>query len=559
MKKLLLFATALLTAFAVNATVKNISPTTPEAADNLRLALYYATDGDTIVLADGTYVESNSNYIALDKNIVVMAAEGASPVLQPQVPITVSKGAKAELIGIKIDASKLTEKATWYEHIIYAADTEEGNSLTMTDCELYNFTLNKSAIYCSSANKMAELKINNCYFYNNTKSCIFFEGDGVAALTIKNSTFANIATDASGYYAGVIDPRGTTTKVVVDHCTFYNCQTMNTDYGAIKVKNSTDAAVSNSIFMMPESYSDGRAIYNKGGTINNCITFNYSKDSNTGLHSGPTITACSQVDPLFVGATNGDYTLGEGSPALAAGTDGSNLGDPRWWPAVKVEKKSLKEFYAAADKENAVVLNDLTVTYIYEYGNNIFAVDAEGTGACIYYKGTSHIAAADVQVGSVISGLEAKYDIYNSMPEVIPTAKPEAITAGEAPAPQLFTEAPTIDDACKLIKVEQAAVTKKGNNYYIFSTVQLYDKFKIDGYGVEENKQYDFVGIVIPYAKSGDPIIELCPTILPENGTSTAVDNLHKTDKAVKVIENGQIFILHNGKTYNIFGDIVTR
>jgi hypothetical protein len=39
-----------------------------------------------------------------------------------------------------------------------------------------------------------------------------------------------------------------------------------------------------------------------------------------------------QVDPLFADASANDFTLLTGSPLIGAGSDGSNIGDPRWAP-----------------------------------------------------------------------------------------------------------------------------------------------------------------------------------------------------------------------------------
>ena len=73
--------------------VINISSATPDA---LRTALNGAATGDVIEMAAGTYVESNSNYIAFaGKNVTVRAAEGAEVIIQPQVSITLAEGAVA--------------------------------------------------------------------------------------------------------------------------------------------------------------------------------------------------------------------------------------------------------------------------------------------------------------------------------------------------------------------------------------------------------------------------------------------------------------------------------
>ena len=333
MKKIFFFLAALAVAFTANAKVTTISPDAEN--DALRLAVHYAEDGDIIEMTEGTYVQCNNGYVAFDgKSVTVKAAEGANVVLQLQVPITLANGGKATLQGIKIDASRLLEKASWYEHVIYANDATEGKQLVMDGCELYGFGLNKSAIYSSSSNTLALCDVKNCYFHDNMKSCFFFEGASIAELSVVNSTFANIATNAESYYAGIIDPRNPDAKVTVDHCTFYNCLSMSTSYAAVTIKGlkKENVVISNNIFMLPEA-TDGQRAIRENVEATNCMTFNYVKDDG-GIYSTVTQTNCfPNVDPKFVDAANGNYTFTAGSPALGAGTNGTNLGDPRWNPS----------------------------------------------------------------------------------------------------------------------------------------------------------------------------------------------------------------------------------
>ena len=339
MKKFFLFLAAVALAMTANAKVTTISPDAEN--DALRLAVHYAEDGDIIEMTEGTYVQCNNGYVAFDgKSVTVKAAEGANVVLQLQVPITITNGGKANLQGIKIDASRLNDLADWYEHVIYATDATEGKELVMQGCELYGFGINKSAIYSSSSNTLALCDVKDCYFHDNMKSCFFFEGSSIAELSVVNSTFANIATDATGYYAGIVDVRNADAKVTIDHCTFYNCLIMSTDYAAVTMKGpqAANVVIANNIFMLPEATDKQRAVRNDV-EIKNCLTFNYSYDSGTGVHSSCTKTDCQLgVDPKFVDAANGNFALAEGSPALAAATDGSNLGDPRWNAPIDDEK-----------------------------------------------------------------------------------------------------------------------------------------------------------------------------------------------------------------------------
>ena len=336
MKKQTLFISLfLLSTFLTHAAVININSGT---ADALRLALSSAATGDVIEMAAGTYVESNSSYLAFtSKEVTVRAAEGAVVLIQPQVPITLSEGATARFENIKFDVSRLTELDTKYEHLIYPSDANEDNKLFLEGCEFYGFNLNKSMIYCSSSKRLSAVTINNCYFHNIMKSILFVENTADMNVQIKNSTFANISTDASSYYAGVIDVRATSGSVLVDHCTFYNVHVMNTAYAAVgKINMTTGAVVSNCIFAMPESTSDVRTIRD-AVTANNCLVFNYTSDSNFGMQSNVTKNNCIIGDPLFTDAANGDFSFagnwstGSYSPARGAATDGSDLGDPRWY------------------------------------------------------------------------------------------------------------------------------------------------------------------------------------------------------------------------------------
>lgn len=374
MRKIFLLIPAMLLTLAMNAAVININT---ETTDALRKALNNAADGDEIIMAAGTYVESNSNYIAFTaKHVTVKAAEGAEVIIQPKVPITITQGGCAHFENVKMDVSHLTELATWYSHLIYPDDASDNNRLILEGCEIYGFSLNKSLISCSSGKKLDAVTINNCYFYNIMKSVLFIEeAEAGINIQITNSTFANIQTTTGSYYAGVIDSRATTGSFLVDHCTFYNVQAMSTDYAAIgKVKLASGAVVSNCIFAMPTSTGGVRTIRDKV-TANNCLVFNYTSDSNSlGMQGDVTKNNCFVADPLFTDAANGDFTFANNwvtmsiSPACGAATDGTDLGDPRWYTNPVVPSSNFVAPYAFVG-EKAVISGNIwynsTDDYLY--------------------------------------------------------------------------------------------------------------------------------------------------------------------------------------------------
>ena len=325
MRKILSLCAAMLVAFAVNAAVINIDNTTSNA---LQAALNSAATGDIIEMAAGTYEESG-NYLAFTgKELTVRAAEGAEVIIKTVCPVRLKEGAKAEFINVKFDCSTIGS----YEQVIVAADESANKRVVLTGCEFYGWAKNKAMIQATSSRGLAAITIDNCYFHDCMKSVVFVENTGAIDLSITNSTFANISTDTESFWAGVIDSRATSGSLLVDHCTFYNVQAMNTDYAAVGKVATPGAIVSNSIFTMPSSVDGVRAIRDVS-EAKNCLTYNYIKDGG-GIHSSVTTTNCVlNQDPLFVDAANGNFKLGDGSPALTMGTDGKAIGDPRWVPS----------------------------------------------------------------------------------------------------------------------------------------------------------------------------------------------------------------------------------
>lgn len=341
MRKLFFLIPALILSMMISAKEISISPTYPHSSGNNLLATLAdenTVDGDVIILADGIYSEY-SNYIFFNKSVEVRAAENAHPVVEVECYIKIGESATGKNVtvrGIKFDASKQDatgNRSDTYSHFIrvYSAGT-----LDFEDCEFYSCT--NQVIEVESSNSVANLIVNNCYFRNISNTCIYIQNTAASNMTITNSTFANI--DATAVSAGIIDTKAATGTVVVDHCTFYDCKAKNTDYGVIGHNGSftSDFTVSNSIFAWGTEYNK-RATYLPSGTsVSNCLTYNTNKDTDKwGHHSGPTFSNCMLQDPLFTDAANSDFSFAgnwvtmELSPARGAATDGSDLGDPRWY------------------------------------------------------------------------------------------------------------------------------------------------------------------------------------------------------------------------------------
>lgn len=224
--------------------------------------------------------------------------------------------------------------------IIDNYSTSTIGKLKIKGSEFYNNT--KDIISGAATSHADSCIINNCYFHNNSLSAVYFaestvEGtetcDGVI---VKNSTFAN--NDLSASYRSVIEVQNygaavtANIEVKVDHCTFYNNTTINFDYSCVRSRKSTKVTITNSIFAYPSAI-EFYATNCYGGTISNTLVYNLTK----GHRSDPTITNTTTVDPRFNDLANNNYTFnanwstGSISPAWKSATDGTDLGDPRWY------------------------------------------------------------------------------------------------------------------------------------------------------------------------------------------------------------------------------------
>lgn len=211
--------------------------------------------------------------------------------------------------------------------------------------EFYNNA--KDIISGTATSHANSCTINNCYFHNNAGSAVYFAASTVEgvetcdAVIVRNSTFAN--NDLSASSRSVIDVQNygaaeaSNIEVTVDHCTFYNNTTVNYDYSCVRSRKSTKVSITNSIFAYPSAI-DFYATNCYGGTISNTLVYNLNRGHRSS-GGAPAITNIITADPLFADAANGDFSFAGNwvtmniSPARGAATDGSDLGDPRWYSA----------------------------------------------------------------------------------------------------------------------------------------------------------------------------------------------------------------------------------
>ena len=281
-----LLTSALICAVAIHATTVNVTP----GAGTLRTAVRNAAAGDVLILTDGEYSESS---VKPTVALTIQAAEGAKPVLKLSSRLEIK--ADFALKGVTIKSTT---------DVIRCVTADAHYNLTISDCLfcLGGETVNTArAIYAGDAPaQLQNISVTNCTFdggVNGTGRFIYLYSSELAAV------------------------QGT---CLIDHCTFYN----SNDTRGVYPANVNGTHITNCIFMNTEERDNtvSLALYGSDSKIENCLCWN----APIKLGNGATQTACLSRDPWFVDAAGGNFQLSKNSAAVGVGTDGSNLGDPRW-------------------------------------------------------------------------------------------------------------------------------------------------------------------------------------------------------------------------------------
>lgn len=325
MKKIYFFLAAMVLAITANA---KVIQGTPNPGEHGRVNWWVngegqAEAGDTIVLADGEYEESST--FGLNKaGLVIMAAEGAKPVIKiTNTWASLKLMATTTFEGITFDGNGITN------YPILSSGTNAGSKFTFENCEFKNYLYYAISNPYDGGTIVDSIIINNCIFhdggsavYMNKKgldgnhACKYFKMTNSTLYNITGQGRAAIDVSANG------DATGMQNTVVIDHITLYNFTT--SEYGGIAIRKTSDLQITNSIIANPTAGLT--AIYHYCKVGKNLLYNVTLKASDGAAHDEATIT----TDPKFVDAANGNFALEEDSPAIGAGTDGSNLGDPRW-------------------------------------------------------------------------------------------------------------------------------------------------------------------------------------------------------------------------------------
>ena len=503
--------------------------------------------GDTIVLAAGTYELSSFEH--RKEGLVIMAAEGAKPVVN--MSSYFKHYATVTFIGITFDAKNNGE------HAIYSYENTAKN-LILKSCVFSNYP--KYMLTSNSTAHIDSVIIDDCIFNNSGRSVVYYPqatlDDNVPTCSyfkMTNSTVYNV-----GNYSGVaaIDIRENQNalgaggnEIIIDHITMYN---FATGYGAILVQQSPKTTISNSIIANPTNSDLHAFLIYSGAKVKNSLHFNTTAEWVSNAYND-TIKA----DPLFVDAANNNFMLQANSPAIGAGTDGSNLGDPRWGVAEP-------ELITLTTGDNSRVITDnIGKTVNVKIERSFTANDGYYT-LCVPFKMDPSVIGKAYSLGTITKHVTGEGINIELKEESELLAGVPYLVLPKANMSELVVENVTIQSdiaSGQNIYSEELNVNIFFEGFYSASgqtngTTQYY----VGNNGYLYNGEVEIRGLCGLFTitdKDGAPL-KVRARVVTREEVETGIDNNQLPNTNIqKVLENGQLIIIRDGVKYNVQGQVI--
>ena len=291
--------------------------------------------------------------------------------------------------------------------------------------------------------------------------------------------------------------------------------------------------------------ANGEAKYGPGCFTASTGSYTYADAVGTWTGAATEVVFTASLNQ--VRATQIVVTLGEGgSTTPDQPTEPETPVEPEE-PETPAETTTLADGLALADNATCV-LNQFTVIYV--AGSYIYIED-ESAYALLYQYNFG------LKAGDKVTGLEVTKSTYQDIPQFKPVSTSLAgltIVAGDAPAIDEITSAPTVADNhfVKLVNVKLAgAIVANATVVATCSdntTINIYSK---SDFAIEEGKAYNIIGGVTQYKGN----IQIQAYEVEEyKAETTGVEDVIVNEKMTKVIKDGQMYIIRDGKAYNVLG-----
>ena len=195
---------------------------------------------------------------------------------------------------------------------------------------------------------------------------------------------------------------------------------------------------------------------------------------------------------------------------------------------LRVSKRMTIAEVRQQDPQTVCFLQPVVVTK--KYNKHIFVEDT--TGALLLYDGGNQYGK-DLKNGYVLSRVTGKYNDYYNNPSLNLTDKFSS-KKGEVYLPTLQTEALTIADVCRYVRMENVRFDSEGNLLFGGNVYPLYDLFGVPQ-RTSTDMSYDLEGIVYFYNE-----IVLCPTAIQQLPTAVSSPSLQGMAYRSGMLENPQ-------------------
>ncbi|MEX1384581.1 DUF5123 domain-containing protein [Lutibacter sp.] len=293
--------------------------------DDLFQMIADAADGDILLLEAGDYT-TQTGTVELNKSITI---QGLRSYNKPLLNINF------ELVAGAIDVSLIDldlNGGTTIQDVVRYTGAGNYNSLLVSGCNVHDF--DRSFIAGNTTDAIVQsVTVENSIVTNiitNGGDFIDFRNSDVLNLNVNTSTFNNCAPGRDFIRlddAGTSTQSGLTCNVLLDSCTIYACSNSSSKRLLYVRFQANVITVQNTLITDTDSegYSD-QSRTDPSPTFNNNNYFNAAGFSNTAQVVFDGSGTFTELDPGFVDASTGDFTITNQTLL------DSQVGDPRWRP-----------------------------------------------------------------------------------------------------------------------------------------------------------------------------------------------------------------------------------
>jgi|GEM_PF-2095505 len=164
---------------------------------------------------------------------------------------------------------------------------------------------------------------------------------------------------------------------------------------------------------------------------------------------------------------------------------------------------TLRDFLTLQPADNVTIGTEVQV--LAQSDDNKTTYITDGTATLMIYG-----VVDAYEQGQALTAVTGKYSLYRAQHELIPSATPVAGEVKALPTPAELTAVVTAATEAQYVSIAEQPVTKNGDKFYVFETMQLYSTFQ--SLDALKEAEYSFTAILTPY----NDIVELLPVTAPQ-------------------------------------------